>query len=129
VVMAKPFDEKMALLTNPEKRAELREASLQRQRRRPGVLGRFIKWKAIIVNKAALEKNRRFEGRSVLDLAEQAGKHVADFVLDLAVEEKLETEFVLQSRSPEEEAAIADYVKTGHAIPSQTDAEIGRAHV
>jgi N-acyl-D-aspartate/D-glutamate deacylase len=122
VVMAKPFDEKMALLTNPEKRAEMREAAMQRQRRRPGVPGRFIKWKAIIVNKAALEKNRRFEGQSVLDLAEQAGKHVADFVLDLAVEEALETEFLLQSRSPEEEAAIADYVKTGHAIPSQTDA-------
>src|SRR5437763_4138147 len=122
VVMAKPFDEKLALLTNPEKRAELREAALQRQRRRPGVLGRFIKWKSIIVNKVVLEKNRRFEGRSVLDLAEQTGTHVADFVIDLAVEEKLETEFLLQSRSAEEEAAIADYVKTGHAIPSQTDA-------
>src|SRR3989441_1014062 len=63
VVMAKPFDEKMALLTNPEKRAELREAALQRQRRRPGVPGRFIKWKSMIVSKAALEKNRPLEGR------------------------------------------------------------------
>jgi N-acyl-D-aspartate/D-glutamate deacylase len=122
VVMAKPFDEKMALLTNPEKRAEMREAAMQRQRRRPGVPGRFIKWKAIIVNKAALDKNRAFEGKSVLDLAEQQGKHVADFVLDLAVEEKLETEFLMQSRSPEEDAEMAEYVKTGHAIPSQTDA-------
>jgi len=122
VVMAKPFDEKMALLGNPEKRAELREAALQRQRRRPGVPGRFIKWKAMIVNKAALEKNRALEGRSLTDLADALGKHVADVMLDLAVEEKLETEFLLQSRSLEEEAAIADYVKTGHAIPSQTDA-------
>ena len=122
VVMAKPFDEKMALLGNPEKRAELREAALQRQRRRPGVPGRFIKWKAMIVNKAVLEKNRALEGRSLTDLADALGKHVADVMLDLAVEEKLETEFLLQSRSLEEEAAIADYVKTGHAIPSQTDA-------
>jgi len=122
VVLAKPFDEKMALLTNPEKRAEMREAAMQRQRRRPGVPGRFIKWKAIIVNKAALAKNRAFEGKSVVDLAEQQGKHVADFVLDLAVEEKLETEFLMQSRSPEEDAEMAEYVKTGHAIPSQTDA-------
>jgi len=122
VVMAKPFDEKMALLANPEKRAEMREAAMQRQRRRPGVPGRFIKWKAIIVNKAALAKNRAFEGKSVVDLAEQQGKHVADFVLDLAVEEKLETEFLMQSRSPEEDAEMAEYVKTGHAIPSQTDA-------
>ncbi|HEV8142762.1 MAG TPA: amidohydrolase family protein [Methylomirabilota bacterium] len=122
VVMAKPFDEKMALLTNPEKRAELREAALQRQRRRPGVLGRFIKWKAMIVNKAALEKNRPLEGRPLTELAEELGKHVADVMLDLAVEEKLETEFLLRSRSPEEEAELAEYVKTGHAIPSQTDA-------
>jgi N-acyl-D-amino-acid deacylase len=122
VVMAKPFDEKVALLTNAEKRAELREAALQRQRRRPGVPGRFIKWPSIIVSKAALDKNRGFEGRSVASLAEQAGKHVADFVLDLALEEKLETEFLLQSRSAEEDAAMADYVKTGHALPSQTDA-------
>src|SRR4029453_13987728 len=64
---------------------------------------------------------RAFEGKSVLDLAEQQGKHVADFVLDLAVEEKLETEFLMQSRSPEEDAEMAEYVRTGHAIPSQTE--------
>jgi N-acyl-D-amino-acid deacylase len=122
VVMAKPFEERMALLTNPEKRAELREAAMQRQRRRPGVPGRFIKWKSIIVSKAALEKNRPLEGRTLTDLAEGHGKHVADMMLDLAVEEKLETEFLLQSRSAEEDVELAEYVKTGHALPSQTDA-------
>jgi N-acyl-D-aspartate/D-glutamate deacylase len=122
VVMAKPFEERMALLTNPEKRAEMREAALQRQRRRPGVPGRFIKWKSMIVSKAALEKNRGLEGRTLTDLAEAHGKHVADMMLDLAVEEKLETEFLLQSRSREEDAELAEYVKTGHALPSQTDA-------
>jgi N-acyl-D-aspartate/D-glutamate deacylase len=122
VVMARPFEERMALLTSPEKRGELREAALQRQRRRPGVPGRFIKWKSIIVSKAALEKNRPLEGRSLTDLAEAHGKHVADMMLDLAVEEKLETEFLLQSRSAEEDVELAEYVKTGHALPSQTDA-------
>lgn len=122
VVMAKPFEERMALLTNPEKRAEMREAALQRQRRRPGVPGRFIKWKSMIVSKAALEKNRGLEGRTLTGLAEAHGKHVADMMLDLAVEEKLETEFLLQSRSREEDAELAEYVKTGHALPSQTDA-------
>jgi N-acyl-D-aspartate/D-glutamate deacylase len=86
------------------------------------VLGRFIKWKAIIVSKTALPKNRALEGRTITDLAEAMGKHVADVMLDLAVEEKLETEFLLQSRSPEEDVELAEYVKTGHAIPSQTDA-------
>ncbi len=122
VVMAKPFEEKMALLTNPEKRAELRDAALQRQRRRPGVPGRFIKWKSMIVSKAVLEKNRGLQGRPLTELADELGKHVADLMIDLAVEEKLETEFLLQSRSREEDAEMAEYVKTGHAIPSQTDA-------
>jgi N-acyl-D-amino-acid deacylase len=120
--MAAPFDERMALLGNPEKRAELREAAMQRQRRRPGVPGRFIKWQSIIVSKATLEKNRPLEGRTLTDLAAAQGKHVADVMLDLAVEEKLETEFLLQSRSREEDVELAEYVKTGHAIPSQTDA-------
>lgn len=122
VAMATPLEERMALLTNPEKRAELRDAAMQRQRRRPGVPGRFIKWQSIIVSKAALEKNRALEGRTLTDLAESMGKHVADVMLDLAVEEKLETEFLLQSRSREEDVELAEYVKTGHAIPSQTDA-------
>jgi len=122
VVMAKPFDEKMALLTNPEKRTELREMARERQRRRPGVPGRFIKWQSIIVSKVALEKNRALVGRTLTELAESHGKHVADMILDLAVEERLETEFLLQSRSREEDVELAEYVKTGHAIPSQTDA-------
>ncbi|HEX9418658.1 MAG TPA: amidohydrolase family protein, partial [Methylomirabilota bacterium] len=111
-----------ALLTNPEKRTELREMALQRQRRRPGVPGRFIKWQSIIVSKVALEKNRALVGRTLTELAESHGKHVADMILDLAVEERLETEFLLQSRSREEDVELAEYVKTGHAIPSQTDA-------
>ena len=122
VIATKSFDEKMALLTNADKRAEMRDAALQRQRRRPGVLGRFIKWQSIVVSKAALDKNRGLEGRTIKELADAQGKHVADVMLDLAVEEKLETEFLMKSRSAEEDVALAEYVKSGHAIPSQTDA-------
>ena len=122
VIMAAPFEERMALLTDPRRRAELRAAATQRQRRRPGVLGRFIKWDAIIVSKVALDAHRPLEGRTIAELAESTGKHVADVMLDLAVAEQLETEFFLQSRSPAVDVELAEYVKTGHAIPSQTDA-------
>ncbi|HYB69428.1 MAG TPA: amidohydrolase family protein [Candidatus Bathyarchaeia archaeon] len=122
VIMAAPFEERMALLTNPEKRAELRQAATQRQRRRPGVLGRFIKWDAIVVSRVARAEHRPLEGRTIAELAESTGKHVADVMLDLAVAEQLETEFFLQSRPAEVDVELADYVKTGHAIPSQTDA-------
>ena len=122
VAMAMPLDERVAYLADPGKRAELRQAATQRQRRRPGVLGRLIKWDAITVSKVALARNRALEGRSIADLAQTSGKHVADAILDLAVEERLETEFLLQSRPPAVDVELADYVKTGHAIPSQTDA-------
>jgi N-acyl-D-aspartate/D-glutamate deacylase len=47
---------------------------------------------------------------------------VADVMLDLALEERLETEFQLRTRSREAEAELVEFVKTGHALPSQTDA-------
>jgi len=122
VVMAKPLDERLAVLADPEKRAALREAAMKRQRRRPGVPGRFVPWKGIVVNKVVLAKNRSLEGRRLVELADEQGKHVADVMLDLALEEKLETDFQLLTRSPEEDVGLAEFVKTGHALPSQSDA-------
>ena len=122
VTLAKPFEERMALLTNPEKRAEMREVALQRQRRRPGVPGRFVPWASIVVKKVALDKNRGLEGQTLTAIAEKLGKHVADAILDLAVEERLETEFQLQTRPPEGDVEMVEYVKGGHALPSQSDA-------
>jgi N-acyl-D-amino-acid deacylase len=122
VLVAKPFEEKLAALADPERRAQLREAAMQRQRRRPGVPGRFVPWASIVVNKVALAKNKGLEGRGLVSLAEEQGKHVADVMLDLALEERLETEFQLRTRSRETEAELAEFVKTGHALPSQTDA-------
>src|SRR5881227_949591 len=97
VVMAKPLEERLAAFHDPAKRAELREWADKRQRRRPGVPGRFIKWQSIVVKKTALAQHRGLEGRSLTDLAAEQGKHVADVMLDLALGEQLETEFQLQS--------------------------------
>ena len=122
VVMDLPLAERLAALGDPEKRAALREASTQRQRRRPGVPGRFIKWSGIVVRKVSLDKNRALEGRGLEALAAEQGKHVADVMLDLALDERLETEFELKTRSDDEEVRMAEMVKSGHALPSQSDA-------
>jgi N-acyl-D-amino-acid deacylase len=122
VVMAKPLEDKLAILGDSERRATLREQAMQRQRRRPGVPGRFVPWSSIIVKKVARPEHRGLEGRRLVEIAETEGKHVADVMLDLAVAERLETEFQLVTRSAEQEAELAEYVKTGHALPSQTDA-------
>jgi N-acyl-D-amino-acid deacylase len=122
VMMAKPLEARLAVMADPGKRAELREAAMQRQRRRPGVLGRFIPWSSLVVSRAALARNKALEGRKLTQVAEELGKHVADVMLDLAVEERLETEFQLQTRPPENDVTLADYVRSGHALPSQSDA-------
>ncbi len=122
VVMAKPLEDKLAILGDPERRATLREQAMQRQRRRPGVPGRFVPWSSIIVKKVARAEHRGLEGRRLVEIAETEGKHVADVMLDLAVAERLETEFQLVTRSNEQEVELAEFVKSGHALPSQTDA-------
>ena len=122
VVMAKPLEDKLAILGDPERRVTLREQAMQRQRRRPGVPGRFIPWASIIVKEVARPEHRGLEGRRLVEIAEAEGKHVADVILDLAVAERLDTEFQLITRSAEQERELAEFVKTGHALPSQTDA-------
>jgi N-acyl-D-amino-acid deacylase len=121
-VMARPLEDRKAALVDPVRRAELREAAMQRQRRRPGVPGRFVPWASIVVKKVALERNRALEGRRLTELAEAQGTHVADAMLDLALDEALDTEFQLQSRPPEADVALAEFVRSGHALPSQSDA-------
>jgi N-acyl-D-amino-acid deacylase len=122
VVMHMRVPERMAALADPERRARMRDQALKPQRRRPGVPGRLVPWRSIFVRKVALAKNQPMVDRSLMDLAEQQGRHVADVMLDLALEEKLETEFQLMTRSEAEEAQIADMVKAGYALPSQSDA-------
>jgi N-acyl-D-aspartate/D-glutamate deacylase len=69
-----------------------------------------------------LATNQGLVDQSLTALAEKLGKHVADVMLDLALEEGLDTEFQLMTRSNEEENQIADMVKSGHALPTQSDA-------
>ena len=122
VVMHMRVPERQAALADPERRARMREQALKPQRRRPGVAGRLVPWRSIFVRKVSLTKNQALVDRTLMDLAEQQGKHVADVMLDLALEEGLDTEFQLMTRSAEEEVQIAEMVKGGHALPSQSDA-------
>src|SRR5438128_9054773 len=122
VVMHMKVPERLAALADPERRARMREQALKPQRRRPGVPGRLVPWRSIFVRKVSLARNQALVDRNLMDLAEQQGKHVADVMLDLALEEGLDTEFQLMTRSAEEEVQIAEMVKAGHALPSQSDA-------
>ena len=122
LVMAKPLAERIAAFRDPDRRAQLREWADKRQRRRPGVPGRFIPWASIVVKRTVLPAHRGLEGRILAELAVEQGKHVADVMLDLALAEGLDTEFQLQSRPPAQDVELAEFVKSGHAIASQSDA-------
>jgi N-acyl-D-aspartate/D-glutamate deacylase len=121
VMQLRPAD-RLAALADPERRAKMRDQALKPQRRRPGVPGRLVPWSSIFVRKVKLAKNQGLVDQSLTALAEKQNKHVADVMLDLALEEGLDTEFQLMTRSNEEETQIADMVKSGHALPTQSDA-------
>ena len=122
VVMQLRVPERLAALADPERRAKMRDQALKPQRRRPGVPGRLVPWSSIFVRKVKLATNQGLGNQSLTVLAEKLGKHVADVMLDLALEEGLDTEFQLMTRSDQEEHQIADMVKSGHALPTQSDA-------
>jgi N-acyl-D-amino-acid deacylase len=122
VVMHLRLPDRLAALADPERRAKMRDQALKPQRRRPGVPGRLVPWSSIFVRKVKLAKNQGLVDQSLTALAEKHAKHVADMMLDLALEEGLDTEFQLMTRSDAEEAQIADMVKSGHALPTQSDA-------
>jgi N-acyl-D-aspartate/D-glutamate deacylase len=121
-VLGLPMPERLATLAHPEKRAELRDAAMKPQRRRPGVPGRPLPWEAMSIHKVGLDMHRSLQGRRLLDLAQEQGKHVVDVMLDLAVAEGLDTEFQVTTRPPEEDVKLAALVQSGYGIPSQTDA-------
>ncbi len=50
-------------------------------------------WTQVQVVEVALERNLKYEGLSIADIAEAEGKHPLDAFLDIALDEDLETEF------------------------------------
>src|SRR4029078_7412965 len=101
-------EERLAALADADKRAELRTAAVQRQRRRTGVPGRFVQWGKILGSKGAHERTRALQGRKLAEIGEAQGKHAADVMLDLALDEPLETAVQLTTRAPESVVALGD---------------------
>ena len=74
-----------------------------------GQLTRFNFKETII--EAATEKNKDLTGRTVAEVAAAQGKHPVDVMLDLAVEENLQTEFRMSGRINNDEEALAKILK------------------
>ncbi len=83
-------------LSDPEQRARIRR-DVERVRARwphwePGSwASNYIKclgWKMLSILSVGSEKNRRMEGKRIVELAQEAGKEPFDFLADLTVEEE-----------------------------------------
>jgi N-acyl-D-aspartate/D-glutamate deacylase len=79
----------------------------------------------MIVEEVRLAKNRALRGKHLAELGQAQGKHPVDVLLDLALEENLETVFTLGEINMDTEA-VAQILSSPYAVVGLTD---GGAHV
>ena len=118
------------LVGTPEERAtKLRNPDIRPAMKRDveesssSVLGR-TDWTQVMVLEVAHDRNFKYEGLSIADIAQAEGKHPVDAFLDLALDEDLETEFSLLALGVDEDVH-ADRIKNPYAHISVSD---GGAH-
>ena len=86
------------LVGSPEERAvKLRDPVTRAAMKRDVEEWPFFKteWSRVSVVEVVHERNYEYEGMTIQQLAENTGKHPVDAFLDLAVDEALETEFLI----------------------------------
>ena len=82
-------------------------------------------WTQVTVIEAAHDRNLKYEGLSIAEIAQTEGKHPVDAFLDLALDEDLETEFSLTALPPGYEELQGERIKNPYAHISLSD---GGAH-
>jgi N-acyl-D-aspartate/D-glutamate deacylase len=115
-------EEKLRAYRDPEVRAKLRaevDAPL-------GPDSTFSKrWDLMLVEQPQRAENRELKGLHIAQIAQAQGKHPLDALLDLAVEEELNTGFSLGEINSDPEA-VAQILRSPYAVVGLSD---GGAHV
>jgi N-acyl-D-aspartate/D-glutamate deacylase len=94
LVLLAPDEQKMKAYRDPEFRRKIHHELIDWPQDIKGNTQLGKNWPDTVwVTKTKLEKNRKFEGKSVRELAAMTGKGVIDAMLDLIVEEELDTGF------------------------------------
>ncbi|MCH8190707.1 MAG: amidohydrolase family protein [Chloroflexi bacterium] len=123
-----PMEQKMALMRDESMRAKLRD-DIDHPNMDPAK-GQILPpppWQTTYVKTVKLDKNQPLLGKSIKQVAEERGTHVADVLLDLALEEDLETRFRLYSGwTPERETEILATLRSPYTIVGISD---GGAHL
>ena len=117
--MSGTMQEKLRALSDPSLRAQLHQEAAEGDSL-PYTF--FTKhWDRIFVTKPALEKNASLKGRNIASIAQERGAGVVDTFLDLAVEEGLETGFVLEQVAGADEEAMKALLNSPHVVMSLSD--------
>jgi N-acyl-D-aspartate/D-glutamate deacylase len=124
-ILIAPDDEKLRAYADPEIRKKLHEEAVEfKLDFTPTGISREW-WDHITVQQTVLPKNKNFKGKTIGEIAKEQGKGVIDALLDLAIEENLDTAF-LQSEVNVDEAAVAEILNYPNALIGLSD---GGAHV
>ena len=116
--------EKLRLYADPEIRAKLHvEAVVNKPDSAVGISKTW--WNYIWVNQPVLEKNKWMQFKNIGEIAKKQDKRVIDALLDLVVEEKLETRF-LQAENNLDDEALKKILTHPNAVIGLGD---GGAHV
>jgi N-acyl-D-aspartate/D-glutamate deacylase len=102
-VLVLPEDERKAKLADPVVRALL-AANLSD----PAAGSLAMKWDEVIVATPVLATNQGLADRTVADIAAERGCEPLDLMLDLSLEEGLETLFALRRKTAEQERAVIE---------------------
>jgi N-acyl-D-aspartate/D-glutamate deacylase len=124
-ILIAPDAEKLRAYADPEIRKKLHEEAVEfKLDFKPAGISRQW-WDHITVQRAALPKNKGLEGKTIGQIATEQGKGIIDALLDLAVEENLDTAF-LQSEINVDEDAVRQILTYPNALIGLSD---GGAHV
>lgn len=79
------------------------------------------RWDLVFVSQVSRDKHRNLQGKSIGAIASSQGKSAIDALLDLALEEGLETVFE-DSITQGDEKAVAEIFRSPHVLLGQSDA-------
>ena len=115
--------EKKRKMQDPERRRILRSEWDEGSRPGGGIVDGSLE--GLIVEEVGHRELERYIGEKLGDIAAQEGKHVVDALLDLVVEDDLQTELYAQ-RSVNSPEYTGELVRSSHVIPGTSD---GGAHI
>jgi N-acyl-D-amino-acid deacylase len=115
--MFSPVPDRRRMFADPEVRKKLRQEAIEDPS--PSTFPR--RWDVIFVDKVKLPKNKSLERRTVQDVAQSQGKDGLDVLLDLALEEDLETRFA-HITTQGDPKAVCEILKHPSVMVGQSDA-------